>query len=410
MTRAAAAIAIVCAMSVPTGAQTLTQRGFFDLSALTFPQTAPNDQTRLMVDALAREEVFVKPAPWVQFAAGIDARANSHDQVDSDWTPDFSDRGIRRPPLSVRRLSATFTRKALTVDAGKQFIRWGKTDIITPTDRFAPRDFLNVISTEFLPVTGVRATIQAGADTIEGVWARFTPSRVPLFNQRWTALPPSAVPLPLHDAGSEIPDDSQAGVRWSHVASAFEFAVSFFDGFNHLPNLESHVATAPPALEVSRVYPATRAYGLDAAMPLSWLSIKGEAEFFTSPAETGADDYVLYVVQLERQSGDWVFVGGYAGEVVTARRAGVTFSPERGMTKSFVARVLRTVDPRRTVTIEGAAHQSGGGLYTKAEYSEARGQHWRVTVSAVLIGGRPGDFLGDYRRNSHLSAAVRYSF
>ena len=58
--------------------------------------------------------------------------------------------------LSVRRLDATVSRGPLTIDAGKQFIRWGKTEIVTPTDRFAPRDYLNVFDTEYLAVPGVR--------------------------------------------------------------------------------------------------------------------------------------------------------------------------------------------------------------------------------------------------------------
>ena len=77
--------------------------------------------------------MFVKPASWIQFAAGADIRANTHDQVDSSWAVDFADRGTLRPALSIRRLSATITRGPVTVDVGKQFIRWGKTDIVTPS-------------------------------------------------------------------------------------------------------------------------------------------------------------------------------------------------------------------------------------------------------------------------------------
>ena len=94
-----------------------------------------------MLDLMAREEVFVKPAAWLQFAGGLDLRQNTHDQVDNSWHVDFTDRGTMRPAISVRRLSATIARGPFTVDLGKQFIRWGKADIVTPTDRFAPRDF-----------------------------------------------------------------------------------------------------------------------------------------------------------------------------------------------------------------------------------------------------------------------------
>src|SRR5439155_16468634 len=77
---------------------------------------------------------------------------------------------LERPRLSVRRLSATLTRHGFTLDVGKQFIRWGKTDIVTPTDRFAPRDFTYVFEYEFIAVTGVRAAATAGTETNETEW------------------------------------------------------------------------------------------------------------------------------------------------------------------------------------------------------------------------------------------------
>ena len=356
-------------LASPAPAQTLTQRGFVDGSIVLFPQEAPNDPTRAVGDLLARDDLFFKPAAWVQFAGGFDLRANSHDQVEDSWRVDLTDRTILRPRLAVRRLSATLTRGPLTVDAGKQFIRWGKTDIVTPTDRFAPRDFLNVIDAEFIAVIGVRGVVQVGDETFEGVWLpRFTPSRVPLLDQRWTVVTGQAAELPLVDAGSRLPGGSQAGVRWSHVGAGFEYSLSFFDGFNHLPNIEAAPQPAPLRLEVTRVYPSLRTYGGDAAVPTRWATIKSEAAYFSS-SFPGTDEYLLYVVQLERQSGEWAIVAGYAGEVVTTRRTQLTFAPDRGLTKSIVARASYTIGPTRNVGFETAVRQNGDGLYAKAEYS-----------------------------------------
>jgi hypothetical protein len=105
-----------------------------------------------------------------------------------------------------------------------------------------------------------------------------------------------------------------------------------------------------------------------------------------------------------------VFVGGYAGEVVTRRRAAMTFAPDRGLTRSLVGRASYTIDTNRSVAVEGAVRQDGDGAYAKGEYSHAHGQHWRATIGGTLIRGAPGDFLGQYRRNSHASFALRYSF
>jgi hypothetical protein len=402
-------------------AQMLGQRGFIDGSVVFFPQEAPNDPTRGVSDLLAREEVFLKPATWLQFGAGLDLRANSHDQVDDSWRLDVSDRGTLRPRLAVRRLSATFTRGPLTIDAGKQFIRWGKTDILTPTDRFAPRDFINVIDSEFIGVTGVRGVVQAGAETFEAVWLpRFTPSRVPLIDQRWTVVPAAAAGVPLADGGAVFPDGSQAGARWGHVGAGFEYSLSFFDGFNHLPNIAAAAtidARSPdparpsgsPLIVLTRTYPSIRMYGGDAAVPTRWFTVKGEAAYFTT-SSPGTDEYLLYVVQLERQTGEWVIIAGYAGEVVTLRRSTLDFAPDRGLTKSIVTRASYTIGPTRGVAFEGAVRQNGDGVYAKGEYSQSRGAHWRATVTGVFIDGDPDDFLGQYRLNSYLKAALRYSF
>jgi hypothetical protein len=423
------AVIIACIATGPrtATAQTLTQRGFVEGSLLLFPQQALNDPTRAVGDLLAREEVFVKPAPWIQFAGGIDLRANSHDQVDDRWRLDLDDRGTRRPRASLRRLTATLTRGPFTVDVGKQFIRWGKADIINPTDRFAPRDFINVVDSEFLAVSGARAVAQRGHETFEAVWVpRFTPSRVPLLDQRWTVVPPEAAGVTFVDAGAIFPVRGQVGLRWGHLGSGYEYSLSFFDGHNHLPNIDltatfnaelAELAEKPgsagsagsASIVVRRTYPAIRTYGGDAAVPTRWFTIKGEAAYFTSSTPL-TDEYVLYVVQLERQTGEWVIVAGYAGEAITVQRSTLAFAPDRGMTRSIVGRASYTIDPVRSLSFESAVHQNGDGVYGKVEYSQARGQHWRATVTGVGIAGRVDDFLGQYHRNSHAALALRYSF
>jgi hypothetical protein len=402
-----AVFTVVCRV---VGAQTVSQRGFIDGSVVFFPQKAPNDPVRGIADLLAREEVFLKPRTWLQFGAGVDVRANSHDQVEDSWRVDFSDRGTLRPRVAIRRLSATFTRGPLTIDAGKQFIRWGKTDILNPTDRFAPRDFLNVVDTEFIGATGVRGVVQAGDETFEAVWLpRFTPSRVALIDQRWTVVPAEAADVPLVDGGAIFPDGSQTGVRWGHTGAGFEYSLSFFNGFNHLPNIDVTVRPAPLSVELTRSYPSIRMYGGDAAVPTRWFTLKGEAAYFTT-SSPGTDEYILYVLQIERQTGEWVIVAGYAGEVVTLRRSTLDFAPDRGLTKSIVTRASYTIGPTRSVALESAIRQNGDGVYAKGEYSQARGAHWRATVTGVFIGGDADDFLGQYRRNSYLKGALRYSF
>ena len=159
---------------------------------------------------------------------------------------------------------------------------------------------------------------------------------------------------------------------------------------------------------LQRYYPKLRLYGADLAVPLSWFTVKTEGAYFTSTT-AGADEYALYVIQLERQVKEWSFVGGYAGEIVT-RSSGnpLEFAPDRGFARSFLGHASWTIDANRSLSFEAAVRLHGS--VAKAEYSQAFGQHWRATAGVTWIRGAETDFLGQYHRNSYASLAIRYSF
>jgi hypothetical protein len=399
------------AVSLPgsSDAAIASQRGFIEVRGFGFPETAPNDASRSLGDVLLRQEAFLKPARWLQFSLGVDLRASSQEGVEEEWRLDLEDRGLLRPRAAIRRLAVALTSRHFSLDLGKQFIRWGRADILSPVDRFAPRDYLNVIDSEFLPVLGARASIRAGGETFELVWVpQMTPSRTPLLGRRWTVVPPAAAGFDLVDQGAVYPGKSQQGVRWSH-AGRFEMGLSVFDGFNHLPAIDAAVDPGSGTVALTRSYPALRTYGGEFAVPTSLFTLKGEAAWFTSPTSPH-EEYVLYVVEVERQTGEWLLDLGYAGEVVTQARDVTSFAAERGVADAIIGRASYTIDPRRSLDIEGAARRNGGGLYVKGEYSQTFGRHWRLTLAAAGIGGDDDDFLGQYRRNSHASATLRLSY
>ena len=386
--------------------QNFTQRGFLDITSFIYPQSAPSDSGHFVSEALLRYEAFYKFSPKLQFNGGVDFRTDTHREVGREFEFSWADRHTQRPAVAVRRLSATYSDGPLTIEAGKQFIRWGKADILNPTDRFAPQDFLNVVQTDFLAVTGARVTIGKQSDTLELVWIPlFTPSRPPLLKQRWVVLPPG---ISFFDGGARYPGGSQFGVRWNHTGAAAEYSLSFYDGHNHLPLYETlpNQWFYPP---VQRFYPQMRMYGGDIAVPLPKVTIKGEAGYFTSTTKK-ADEYLLYVIQLERQQGEWTFTGGYAGEAVTERRGFLNFAPDRGLSRSFLGRAGYTIDTNRSLALETAIRQNGKGVYGKFSYTQALGPHWRATAGLALIGGKDSDFLGQYHRNSHILFGLRYSF
>ncbi len=412
MMRAAFAVLVgtAGALFAQTSSPVFEQRGFFENSALFYPQTTQNDSGHAIDETLLRWEASYKPAEWLKLAGSFDARADTHQQTDREPTIDLEDRSIRRPALSLRELSVTLHKGKVTAEIGRQFIRWGKTDILTPTDRFAPKDYLaSVVDSDFLGVTAARVTISGANDSLDLVWQPFfTPSRTPLLNQRWTVLPPEANGVNLVDAGARYPGGSQVGARWNHIATGYEYSLSYFRGFNSLPLFDVQFDPATFTARAQRYYPELQMYGADAAVQLPWVTLKGETGYFTTTTP-GAQEYVLYVIQVERQIREWSLVGGYAGDVLTAGPANpLQFAPDRGFAKSFVGRAELTIDVNRSLAIETAVR--GAGSFVRVEYSQAFGQHWRVTPGIAWIRGDMADFLGQYRRNSYASLTVRYSF
>ena len=195
------------------------------------------------------------------------------------------------------------------------------------------------------------------------------------------------------------------GIAWRAVSST---SLSFFKGYSHLP--EFAVLVLPdPALEIRRTYAKLTSVGGDVAVPLPWFTLKAESAWLTSPAPA-TEEFILYVIQVERQAGEWLFIGGYAGDIVTAEGTAVRFSPDRGLTRAFVGRASYTIDTNRSVLFETVARQNGDGFLGRVEYSQALGAHGRVTGGFRLIRGDPEDFLGQYRRNSSGYFSWRYSF
>src|SRR5271154_4928367 len=192
-------------------AQSFEQRGFIENSTVVYPQTAPNDSGQVVDEMLFRWEASYKVAPWLKLSGAFDAETDSHRQVSRDFHFDADDRSTQRPAFSFRRYSATIHKGKVTAEIGRQFIRWGKADILNPTDRFAPKDYLsNVVNPDFLGVVAARVTVDLGNDSLDVVWQPwFTPSRTPLLNQRWTALPEQADGVAIQDLGARYPGGSQ---------------------------------------------------------------------------------------------------------------------------------------------------------------------------------------------------------
>src|SRR5882762_1714814 len=115
--------------------QGLSHLGYLETEVTTYPQTAPGDSGLWIGQSLLRYEPSYKLNSGFQVQASFDARVDTHRQAQRNWDLSFWDRTTQWPAFAVRRLSASYSRGPLSLELGKQIVRWGKTDILNPTDR-----------------------------------------------------------------------------------------------------------------------------------------------------------------------------------------------------------------------------------------------------------------------------------
>jgi hypothetical protein len=239
--------------------EAFTSRGFIETYNELYPQTVPIDTSNAVSQELPRWEFTWKISDSFQINGGFDGRFDSHDEVERAWHLDWTDRTLQRPPMSIRDLNAVYNKGCFSLTAGKQFIRLGKADILNPTHRFAPRDFLELTDADFLGVTAVRAVYATSSDSIDVVFQPlFAPSRTPLMNERWTLLPPEVWSDLIADYGAHYPVRPSYGVRWNHTGSAAEYSFNYYDGCDNLPLF--NVLPGPPGYDfaIQRFYPELR--------------------------------------------------------------------------------------------------------------------------------------------------------
>jgi hypothetical protein len=78
--------------------------------------------------------------------------------------------------------------------------------------------------------------------------------------------------------------------------------------------------------------------------------------------------------------------------------------------RALLSRAAYEIDAGRKISFETAVRQNGDGLLFRSQYSHAWTRQLSATAGFTLIRGAAADFLGQYRRNSFISLAFRYSF
>ncbi|RMF56384.1 MAG: hypothetical protein D6748_13640 [Calditrichaeota bacterium] len=187
----------------------------------------------------------------------------------------------------------------LDLRVGKQFIFWGTTDWINPTDNINPWDYVNIaaeIEDYRIPVTAVKIDVYpSGNWIIEGVWIpRFSPHKIPI------VVPDSLGPFPAEAAPPVIPenrlDNSELAVRVLSQLGNLDVSLSYYRGFDKNPSVliipEHDHQFLPIRMVFEPNYYPIHIFGGDFVTTYRKLTLKGEGAYYLTDDRRGTNVYV----------------------------------------------------------------------------------------------------------------------
>ena len=158
---------------------------------------------------------------------------------------------------------------------GKQIVAWGQADGVNPTDNLTPRNY-----TVLQPST---ADQRFGTTAV--LWNHFIGRHGTLTTFASPFFRPSVIAIPTIPGvtfQNHVPaygvNDTEAALKWSYASGAGDWSISYFHGFDLLPNLALRPAPAPV---VNLDYNRLDVLGGDFTRPVgSRYLVWGEAAYF----------------------------------------------------------------------------------------------------------------------------------
>ncbi len=331
------------------------------------------------------------------------------------------------------------------IRGGRQLIVWGRADELNPTDVITPKNFLlllpegqagyrfgvNALKADyFLSLSGIRVT---------GVW-------VPVFS-------PSMIPISTLPEGVRLTDrfppirfeDGSAGVKLDRSGGKIDASLSYFYGFNLLPEVHIERASldemtrtlhADVALEHERQH----MIGGDFATTRGRFGYRGEVAYVLTDNPHGRRvesivPYLYYVLGVERSfftnfSVILQYVGRWVPDRIDPERALADPNPVRGRALFLAARETFAINQQLDTVQNGWTLRLDKKFWNDTLDLELLGVHylprndfflrpritydltdaWKLTVGGEIFHGPKHSFFGRVQRNTGAFTEAKYSF
>lgn len=331
------------------------------------------------------------------------------------------------------------------VRAGRQLIVWGRADELNPTDVITPKNYLlllpegqagfrfgvNALKADyFLSLSGIRVT---------GVWMPVPTA---------TLIPISELPsgVRLTDRLPAIRfEDGSAGVKLDRSGGKVDASLSYFYGYNLLPEVHIERASLDDATQAIRAdvaleHERQHMVGADFATTSGRFGYRGEVAYVltSNPHAVNVESivpYLYYVLGIERSfftnfSVILQYVGRWVPDRIDPERALADPNPVRGQARFLAAREtfainqqLDTVQNGWTLRLDkrfwndtldlellGVHYLPRNDFFLRPRISYDLSDAWKATVGGEIFQGPRHSFFGRVQRNTGAFVELKYSF
>ncbi len=316
---------------------------------------------------------------------------------------------------------------------GKQFIFWGKTDWLNPTDNINPWDYKNItseIEDYRLPVTAIKGNYYLGDFNFEGVWIlHFEPHKIPV------EIPKRMGSLRVENLGTVFPanklSNTEFALRISSKLLNIDYSFSFFHGYDKNPTFKffllPFVQGIPSYLQFQTTYEKIDIFGFDFVTTKDKFTFTGEAAYFSTQDKDGTDIYIknpnlYYVAGVNYAASDDLSLNFQFSQRILFKYD-KSFEEQQWLNTTHQP---HKVDEKTTSTVTGNIQYSFGSytslmligvlnlkdkdffLLPVLKYSFADGVN--ISAGATWFGGPEGSPFGRAKKDSKAFLEVKYSF
>jgi len=410
----------------PTGPAALGLKGFLLFKNYSHFRETPTDNRNFREEGVLQLEWARRPAPWADLRLVGEARADD-DGFARGVTFQIPETAERRSVLSIREAVARLGQGPVEVFAGKQVFAWGTADAYNPTDTINPYDYMDVLDTEKMAVwsVAVRATVGATSLTFVVVPV-FTPSRTPLVGGRWNPPPPPGVIVDDREVPGRDVDNMQYAARLRTTVRGLDLSVSYYDGFDDLPEIRLRGEPIAPGVVLPRVTPVftrIKVPGADVSTTVGPFELHAEGAFRLVESNGRADrfqgiagiNYTWDATGL-RWLQQVIVIAEYARETVlrTRRHSGIIDEPGIGphaFRDAPVGRMTLKFTEETQVKLTALLDLTRAPSY----YAQAKVVHkvtdaLHVEAGLDFMAGDRDTFWGRFRDNDRFFFSAKYFF